>query len=500
MFQSLRSRVLWGLLLALSLRLFAILIIPPGGDEVAQLYMADDIAHFTRFPIYFDQQAAMGTLESYFLAPLLRLFGFSYLAARLGYSLFYFTFMGIYLWIVKRLFSRELTAYLFILLAVLPFPALFFTTVIGWAEIPFLAIVSLALLLAMTKKLKRSLGPSFALGFVCGIAIWCNPLFVIWMVPIGISVVWLIPQSGARKIPWGALLGLLVGLFPVWIHGLETGILMGIEDNAKRGLANVEDVPRIFYLFFARMKYFLSTFSFGSTSPWIDTLIRGLSLFPFLIFWVSFGSFVFYVFRSRKIQKPKEKVFSYFVIFPPFVLMILYCSGNFLLKDEGMRFLLQLVIPYVFVVSWQLQRLPSKVWKKGLLSLLVGGFLAGTLFSGREMIRRGSEFRELIRFLEKERLYFGIANVGTAYPLNILSGHRVVATPLPHHAISNSIWGRVKAGGPRFLILERQNPQLRKELESDPNLKKAAVGSYDVFYGESAYLVSLLDVQEPILY
>lgn len=498
-----RSPVRWqifiGIAVLLSLRLLAILIIPPGGDEVAQLYMADDIAHLTRFPIYFYQQAVMGTIESYLLAPFFRIFGFSFLGARLFYGLFYLTLMGIYLWIVRRLFSRGLTTYLFVLLTVLPFPILFFTTLFGWLDLPLSALVSLAILLAMTEERKEPFWKPFTLGLVCGIGIWCNPLFVIWMVPIGMSVVWLLPRNGTRTRPWVCLLGLWVGLLPVWIHGLQTGILMGIEDNARRGLANPEDVPRIFYLFFARLKYFLTTFSFGSISPWVARLISGLSFIPFFIFVVSFGSFIFYVFRSRKILKLKEKVFSSFVIYPPFVLILLYCSGNFLLKDEGLRYLLQLLIPYVFVVSWQLERLKSKVWKKGVLGLLVGVLLLGNLFSSLEMIRRGSQLRELVRFLEKERLYAGIAGVGTAYPINVLSHHRVIATPLPHHAISDTIWERVKAEGPRFLVLERPNSQLRKELEGDPTLKKASVGSYDVFYGESDYLTYLIDAQDPIV-
>ena len=488
-----------GIFLLLALRFLAIWLIPPGGDEVVQLYIADDIARFRQLPIYFYDQALMGTLESYFLAPVFKLFGFSFLAGRIAYSLFYFSFMAMFLGVTRRLFGRELSFYLLILLSILPFPALFFTTVIGWAEIPMLAILSLVLLLKAAHEEPGRLGwPSLGLGFVCGIAFWCNPLFAVWLVPIGISLIGLGLTKGAR-LPAGFLLGLLVGLFPVWIHGLRTGILMNLSDRGGGGFVALGDLARVFYLFFARMKYFLSTFSFGPVSPWSDQLIRGLSFIPFLIFSISFGSLVLYFLRSYKRLKREEKIFYSFVILPPLVLMLLYCSRNFIARDEGMRFFVQLLAAYPFAVAWQLERLKSTVWKKGCLGILLGVLILGNLFSGREMVRRGSELRNLAQFLEREGLRFGIADIGIAYPLNVLTRHRVLTTPLLHHAASDSIWERVKAGGPRFLILERQNPQLRGDVERDPHLKKTSVGAYDVFYGESDYLSSILDVREPIL-
>lgn len=492
-------RILLGLFLFLAFRLVALLIIPPTGDEAIELYMADDIAHFRQFPVYFYQQNVLGTFESYFLAPFFRLFGLSLLGGRIYYSFFYFSFVAIYLWIVRRLFSRELTVYLFILLSILPFPALFFTTEIGRAEIPLLAVLSLALLLKMTPPWEGSVRYSLALGFVCGVAFWCNPLFLMFLIPIGIHVIWLIPRKNDLRGPFGFFLGFLVGLFPVWLHGLQTGTFMSVKDKGGAGFVQLGELPRVLYLFFVRMKYFFSTFSFGSVSPWVDGMIRSFSLIPFSIFAISYGSLLFHFFCSPKVFGLRERVFYSFMIVPPLVFAILYCSRNFTLRDEGMRFFVQLVIPYVFVVSWQLERLRSKFWKKVWLGLLIGVLLLGNFFSGREMIRRGGELRQLARFLEEERLHFGIADLGIAYPINLLTQHRVIATPLPHHAASRTIWESVKAGGPEFLILERHNPQLRENLQKDRNLKKKSIASYDIFYGKSDYLTSILDVQEPFL-
>jgi len=427
--------ILFGGFALLIFRLLAIFIIPPGGDEVIHLYIAEDIATLSRFPVYFYQQEMMGTLESYVIAPFFRLFGFSFWGGRLYYSLFYLSFMALYLGVVRRLFNRELTTYLFILLSVLPFPALFFTTVVGWNEILAFAALSLVLVLKIANQRGKGSGSSWMLGFLSGLAFWCNPLFVIWLAPIGISLIWLIPMSWKRKLPLWFVFGFLVGLFPVWIHGFQTGTSMNLGSYVTSGLTKVEDLPLVFYLFFARLKYFLTTFSFGPVSPLVDGLTRWLTLIPFSLFLGSFGALLFHVVRSGSVQSVKEKVFYSFTILPPFALLILYCSrGAVFSQTEGLRFFLQLLPAYVFAVSWWISGLRSPYWKKGILGLLGAILLLGFLYSGKEMFQRTSNFREVIRFLERKNLHFGIADIGIAYSLNALSQNRILATPVPYRA------------------------------------------------------------------
>lgn len=502
---SMAGKTFWTWILAASLvllvfRTVAIFILPPGGDEITHLYIARDIADFSQFPVYFYKQHIMGTLECYFIAPFFRLFGFSFWAGRFYYGLLYLAFVALYLGVVLRLFKdRELTFYLFLFLSALPFPALFFTTVIGWLDIVVLTALSLVLALKAADENEQAFRTCFWLGLVCGLALWSNPLFVIWMAPIGISLVWIIPLSWKRKLPFWTFLGLLIGLIPVWIHGLQTGVLMSTEDHAGPSFARLEQVPLMIFLFLVRMKYFLSSFSFGSVSSFVDAPVRYFSFVPFTLFVISFMAVILYVLRSWIGLTLKEKIFYMFVTVPFFILAVLYVSRD-LSGDEGMRFFVQILIPYVFALSWGIRRIRSLFWKRGILGLLVGVLLLGNLFSGREMLRRTSELREVVRVLEEKDLRFGIGQFGFSFALNILSRDRLTVTPLFYQTTYEPIRLKVKREGAQFLIWLRRDSELLRRAAADPNLKRFSVGPYDVYYGDSDFLRGLVDTTDLALY
>lgn len=484
-------------LVLLFFRLLAIFILPPDGDEVVHLHIADDIGHFVRFPVYFYQQEMMGPLESYFLAPFIRFFGFSFWGGRLAYGLFFLSFLGMFCTVVRRLFDRELAVYLFLLLSFLPFPILAFTTVVGYFEVLTLALLSLVLLLKMAGQIEGGWGSSLGLGVLSGLAFWCNPIFVVWLAAIGVGLIWLIPHSWPRKLPYGFLMGFLVGLFPLWIHGLQAGTLMTVKGHAGGDFARLQEVPEIFYLFFARLKYFLSTSSFGSVSPLIDELIRWLSLIPFVFFWFAFGTLIFSFVRSGKTATSQEKIFYSFVILPSLMLILLYSSRHLVAEDEGARFFLPLLIPYAFVLAWWVRQFRSNFLKKAVLALLFSVLSLGYVFSGREAFRKTSEFREAARFLEKENLHFGMADIGIAYGLNVLSGHQILATPVPYRAPYEPILKKVQQETPQFFILGRRDNRFRKKLEGDSNLTKMSLTDYDIFYGRSELLKHLVTLTDP---
>ena len=49
------------------------------------------------------------------------------------------------------------------------------------------------------------------MGFLCGLAFWCNPIFSVWLVPMGISLVGMFRGTGKRSVLIGFSLGFLAG-------------------------------------------------------------------------------------------------------------------------------------------------------------------------------------------------------------------------------------------------------------------------------------------------
>ncbi len=489
-----RAWIIFGILVFLLFRIIAIFVIPPIGDEMMQLYIAQDIAHFSNFPVYLYQQQHMGPLESYLIAPLVRLFGPSLLLGRIFSNLFYLVFVVLFLGIIRRFFGRPLATYVWVLLTVVSFPVLFLTTMFGHDEILPLAMLALVFLLRIAREKGNVSWNSFLLGVISGVAFWCNAIFGVWIAAIAVILAGMIPSSWRRGIPFLAVLGFLAGLTPMMIHWARTGVLMGLS-GAGGSFVKAAALPQLFYLFFARMKYFLSSFSPGSTSPVIDQMVRYLSLIPFLIFAFSFAILLIYFIRSRREGRPEERVFYAFLILPAFALTFLYLSRN-LLEDEGMRFFLPLFITYAFAVPWGILRIQNPFWRKGVWGALIAILSVGFPFSARYEYQKTAEFRELAQFLEKEGLRKGIAEFGVAYPLNALGNNRLLVTPPWYVAAYRPILDQVRKEGPQFFILATGAQRFRKKLEADPQLQKTTVSRYDIFSGDSSLLKQFTTVGE----
>lgn len=476
--------ILVGLAAFLSLRVAAILTIFPFYDEMVQLYMTDDIAHFRNFPVYFYVQHYMGPLESYFLAPFIRVFGFSYLAARWAYQFFYLAFSGIVLSLGRRFFDRQTTLILFVLLAVPAFSVLYFSAVVAYWEIMTVALVTLVFLLKTCESSHRIY--SLALGFISGIAFWCNSIFVVWLVPIGVSLVWLVQGSWKRKIPFLFLAGFLAGLFPIWIHGFQTGTFLLFETAGNR-FAKPAEISNLLFLFIARLKYFLTTFIYPQGQPWVGTLIRCVSFIPLTLFGLSFVAFSIFFLRSFHQRTSPEKAFFLFILLPPVVLTALYASRN-LFEDEGMRYFLPLFITFVFSTAWLIRNLSPAFLKKSVLGLVVVISLGASAVSLPEEMRYTSNLKTLLHFLEENNLRSGVSDLRLAYGLNALSKHEIIATPVLTAARVRSVWQKVKEKGYQFFILAQTENDFRDRLETDPHLKKVSMAGYDIFYGTSSLL------------
>ncbi len=479
--------------LFVTLRISALLTIPPIFDEMVQLYMARDIAQGIRFPLYFDGQQYMGPLESYVLAPFIRLFGFSLIKGRIFNELFFITFVVLFLREVRRLFDRETAFYLYALLSILPFTALFFTTIVGYGEVLTLAAISLVFLMKVFRDPKPA-GAALGLGVVSALALWANSIFFLWLIPIALSLLGLVPSTWKKKVPLWFAVGFLVGFFPVWIHGFQTGTFLSVQAAGAR-LTKLENVPLIFFLFFARLRFFLSTYSFGPDPTFLRQAILVASFFPLTLFLFSAANLASFFLKSYRERTSVERAFYLFILLPVIILGIFYCHRD-LKEDEGMRYFIPLVMPFAFVIAWQIRSLGSSFWKGAVLTSLAAILFVGSVESFKIQHFRTQELRDIFHFLDEKELRYGMSVNDPGYALNALGEEKILVTPFLLNARNRAIWEKVKEKGPQFFILEFTDPIFRNRLEKDPLITKKSFVRYEVFYGSSKLFEEILNTKQ----
>lgn len=482
--------VLFLFLVSVIFRLVAIFTIAPAFDEMVQNYMTQDISRLGALPVYFYGQSYMGPIESYLMAPLFLVFGFTYLKARIYYQVFYLCFGMLFLSAARRLFDRRAWIYLVAMLFLPPYSMLFYSSIVGYVEILTLSVLLLFLLLAWSRASSSRHLLACVLGLVFGLGFWSNSLYLVWVPSLLASLWWGVPSFWKEGKPTWLFWGLALGLSPLWIHGLRTGEWLHLATAGGR-FAALGEVPEMFYLFLARMKYFLSTFLYDTRSPWESSLVRALSYVPFIFFVVSWGAYVGSFVKSWRSRTAQDKIFFSFMALSPITLALLY-SVRSLYRDEGMRFFIPIFIPYAFSVAWAISRLRAPILRGILFALLAGIMCVVSLVSLRWSVRDREILQDIFLELKAKDLHYGIAELNLAYGLNELEKGTVVATPFPADSRYLPLLHLVREKGPQFMILQWDTQLYRKDLEEASGLSRVSVRGYDIFYGESPVLARIV--------
>ncbi len=473
------------LLAAVALRSAAVLLIPPVYDEMVQLYMAKDIAEGTRFPLYFYGQQYMGPLESYVLAPFFRWFGFSVTLGRTVYEAFFLCFALLLLAVIKRLFNVKIALIAGMLLAVLPFPVLYYTAVVGFSEMFALSLLSLWLLLRMADHPRKTL-PALFLGVVCGLGFWCYPLFVIWFPAIGgaLYLSGMPPQTRERCL-LACFAGFLLGLIPVVWHGVQTGVFLMLDAGGEKN-APWTALPHMAYLFFARLKYFLSSNVYEAPRAGI---MRGISCMPLLIFCAAFAAYAAHSARTWRLETAGRKMLHLFMLVPALLTALLYCSRD-LAFSEANRYFLPLTATYCFTVAWWTGRLRKPALRFGLMGLLMACLLTANVFAFETERKTMAAYREILGFLRTRNCVAGAADFSLAYTLRGLHPDLRVL-PIGNDWRYLPISSGVDSGHVQFVVLPAGDERGRL-LQRCPNVLKTGVGNHDVYVGPSRDLETLL--------
>ncbi len=490
----------WILPLAVYLvtRAAAILLIVPTFDEIGQNYITNDIAHLVRFPIYFDGQNYMGPLESYLMAPFFRLFGNTYFHARIYNQIFYLIFAAILLRILWKRFGQEIAFYALSMLCVLPFTALFFTTIVGHAEILMLAALALQMLLAVAEKPQQSAFPAFGLGLVSGLAFWCYGIFIIWMLPTALSLFVLCFQGKyPKRILFFSAAGLFAGLIPCALYFLQTGIFMGMEGGGGKFIS-LSRIPGLVYLCFARLKYFFASSFISNAPPAVKALNKALSFYPTAVFLAAFLGGVFYYLRTFRQKNPAEKILWFYMILPVPILLVLYSLRD-LTQDEGMRLFLPLLVSFVFFMSVGLKTIKSLALRRLILGGLLGTWLVTDIFSFQGQALKLREANQIVEFLSQKDLRYGLGDMKISYTLNILSRGALTVSPIQPFVRYKPLWEEVETHGASFFVTDR-NGGYSDLLTQSSGLQKQTMGDYEVFYGPSEGFKAAAYLQDRKIY
>lgn len=224
---------------------------------LAALHWADG----SDFPLMSYGQAYLGTLEAMTAALFFKLFGFGMSTLRLAPLVFALGFV-----VVVYLFGKEMGGKRFGLIAMafaaIPAPYLAIWSVAvkgGYPETLFLGTLLLWLVWRLGQNKDKVLSYLWV-GIVAGLAWWCHPLSIYYLIPSVIYVVFLLLKSFSWKSILGKSLaggfGFLVGSFPFWIYNFQNHFLSFAGGSGfrwghiKEGMGHFFSLaaPSIFYL------------------------------------------------------------------------------------------------------------------------------------------------------------------------------------------------------------------------------------------------------------
>jgi len=193
---------------------------------LAALHWADG----SDFPLMSYGQAYLGTLEAIVASIFFKLFGFNMISFSLAPLVFALAFV-----VVVYFFGKDLGGKRFGLLAMafaaIPAPFLAIWSIVikgGYPEALFFGTLLLWLAWRFTEKKGSQSQMSRAIlfiGMVAGVAWWCHPLSIYYLVPAFIYLlVFFFRSFSLSQFLWKGLLGIggfLIGSLPFWIYNFQ---------------------------------------------------------------------------------------------------------------------------------------------------------------------------------------------------------------------------------------------------------------------------------------
>ena len=376
----------------------------------------------------------------------------------------------------------------------------------GYGETLLFGKLSIWLALDTLKSNRRSLLRWLLLGAIAGFAFYTFPLYLVYLVPIGL---WLLARR--RRKAWrgyaAAAIGFAIGGAPWWIALIQSGGVL-LAEMAGSAVAGTVAAPTFLESLSVRL---LNFFLFGASAwlglryPWSAEFVAPVLGFAVLALYL--GALIYAVRRgSKMLSHQRLGIIPWGMIGALLITFLITPFGG----DPSGRYFLPLYLPLVIFVAMLLEWVRNEVGTLVVLFIVVvlGYNVAGTLIAAaRQPPGITTQFdavtwidhsrdQELIGFLLTHGETRGYTNYWVEYPIAFLSQEQIISSArLPYHQNLGYTrrddryppYSQAVAAAPRAFYITTNHPELddliRRRLSSlGVTFKEHSIGNYHIFY------------------
>jgi 4-amino-4-deoxy-L-arabinose transferase-like glycosyltransferase len=475
--------------------------VPFNGDEAIVALMARHILQGER-PVFFYGQAYLGVTDAWLVALSFSIFGESVVAIRIVHIILFAGVVFTTYLLAKRFMQTEWGARAAMLwLALPPTMVTLYTTATLGGYTETLLFGNLLLLMTTGERLLTGRWRAarwLLFGILAGFAFYTFPLILIYLVPIGL---WLLYRLRVRA--WRnyltAALGFAIGSAPWWLALIQSGGVL-LAEMTGAAVAGTVEAPSFISSLGVRLIdffYFGLAAWWGVRFPWAAGLVFPILGALVIVFYVS--ALIYAVKRGSRLLWGMIITLGVTYLITPF--------GG----DPSGRYFLPLFLPLAIFTAMLLQRIRKQNVTLAVLLLIVllgynvgGTWLAAatqppgitTQFDSVTWIDHTHD-QELIDFLVEHSEMRGYTTYWVQPPIAFLSQERIIsAARLPYHLNLGYTarddrylpYTQAVRAAPRAFYITVNHPPLnaliRERLAAlNVSYQEQDIGNYHIFYG-----------------
>lgn len=478
--------------------------VPFNGDEAIVALMARHILQGER-PVFFYGQAYLGATDAWLVALSFSLFGETVFAIRLVHIVLFAGVVFTTYLLARRYLQSEWGARAAMLWMALPPTMLtLYTTATLGGYTETLLLGNILLLMAagngLTSSGRWQMAWWLLFGLVAGFAFYTFPLVLIYLVPIGL---WLLYRQ--RLTAWRrylvALLGFAMGSAPWWVALIQSGGVLLAEMTGAAVAGTVASSNVLGSLGIRVIDYFLFGVPawWGVRYPWSAEFVMPVLGALVLVFYL--GALGYALKRGPRVLWGMIVTLLATYLITPF--------GG----DPSGRYFLPVYLPLAIFIAMLLQWFRKQnVTLAGLILVVLLGYnVGGTLLAAANPLPRiTTQFdpvtwidhtrdQELIDFLLEHDETRGYTNYWVQTPIAFLSHERIIsAARLPYHLNLGYTprddryppYTQAVRAAPRAFYITVNHPPLealiRERLTAlGVTFQEQSIGNYHIFYGLS---------------